>query len=122
MAHNPQHPKKNSGAFRVMPGDDNKLLESPEDRIFRMEELMNQLVPSLARMEAKMDSLVEDVHTIQDDVRHIGSENHKRDISIRTLIDDAASNKSARAARSKWLGGVVATVLAALILALFGLK
>lgn len=123
--------------LKVMSGDNDKLLESHEDRISRLEEAMGQmhvtLLPSLASLDSKLDnvstSLLEFRTEVKSDIRDLrgGLEEVKvsaaaRDGSIAALEAVNEKRRQRWSALFKWVTPIIAAVATAALLVLLGLK
>lgn len=126
-----------------MPNTDNILLEAHEDRIKDLERqltsLSNQILPVLARLEQVVTNGFERVNDRMDDgeerferlerglreieiaAREDTARDIARDNTVASLQLAESERKDRRKAVWKWVGGITATVLTAIILALFGL-
>ena len=99
------------------------------------ESVLLTVLPTLARMEAKLDSVGERVvelreetgalHSSITDLQRVTQEAALKDVrheeKIRTLENENKARKETWNARKKWVGGLVATIVGALVLALLGL-
>jgi hypothetical protein len=120
-----------------MSGDNDKLLESHEDRLQRLEHSMSQvhisLLPTLARLEARFeegisavrDDLVElkvGLHEVKKAAAEDTTRDYARDHSIKSLQTINDERKKLFWGVFKWAGGIVAGILVAAAILVLGLR
>lgn len=106
--------------------DDAILLKAHESRLQRVEDgflsLTTQLLPAVARLEAGLTGMREDVGDLKSGVAELQAGQTKLDGRVRDVETTDAAAKASAGDRKKWVMGIIGGVVTAALLMLLGLQ